>query len=85
MADTWSLNSTAADNFPLSMPTNSFAIILASSASSPGSHWIVLLKRCADPNIFAEPLALPLYSYKHISDRFRQSTTDNMIVDLMED
>ena len=76
----------AADNFPLHMPTNSFAIVNASPASSPGSHWIVLAKRYAYPiTYFADPLALPLYSYKHISDRFRQSTNDSIIVDLMED
>ena len=39
----------AADNFPLHMPTNSFAIVNASPASSPGSHWIVLAKRYAYP------------------------------------
>ena len=76
----------AANNFPLNMPTNSFAIVNSSPASSPGSHWIVLAKKY-DYSItyFADPLALPLYSYKHITDRFRQSTTDSMIVDLIED
>ena len=76
----------AADNFPLNMPTNSFAIVNASPASSPGSHWVVLGKRYGYPiTCFADPLALPIYSYKHITNRFRQSTTDSIIVDLMED
>ena len=76
----------AADNFPLNMPTNSFAIVNASPASSPGSHWVVLGKRYGYPiTYFADPLALPINSYKHITDRFRQSTTDSIIVDLMED
>ena len=76
----------AADNFPLNMPTNSFAIVNASPASSPGSHWVVLGKRYGYPiTYFADPLALPIYSYKHITDRFRQSTTDSIKVDLMED
>ena len=39
----------AADSFPLHMPTNSFAIVNASPASSPGSHWSVLAKRYAYP------------------------------------
>ena len=75
----------AADNFPLHMPTNSFAIVNASPASSPGSPWIVLAKRYAYPiTYFANPLALPLCSYKHISDRFRQITNDSILVDLMD-
>ena len=68
------------------MPTNSFAIVNASRASSPGSHWVVLGKRYDYPiSYFADPLALPIYSYKHITDRFRQSSTDSIIVDLVED
>ena len=76
----------AADNFALNMPTNSFAVFNASPASSPGSHWVVLGKRYDYPIIyFADPLALPIYSYKHITDRFRQNSTDSIIKDLMED
>ena len=48
-----------ADNFPLHMPTNSSAILNESPASSPGSHWIVLAKRCA---YFADPLCSSLVS-----------------------
>ena len=76
----------AADNFPLNMPTNSFATVNASPASSPRSHWVVLRKRYDYPiTYFADPLELHIYSYKHITDRFRQSTTDCIILDLMED
>ena len=76
----------AAENFPLNMPRKSFTLVNASSASSPGSHWIVLAKGFAYPiTYFADPLVLPLYSYKQISDRFRQRTNDSMIVDLMDD
>ena len=76
----------AADNFPLKMPTNSFTIVNASPASSTGSHWVVLAKRHEYPKIyFSDPLALPIYSYKHRADRFQQSTTDSIIVDLMKD
>ena len=76
----------AADIFPLHMPTKPFAIVNASPASSHGSHWIVLAKRCAYPiKHFADPLALAHNSYKHISDRFRQSFIDSFIMDLMED
>ena len=56
----------AVGNIPLHMLTNSFAIANASPASAPGSHWIVLAKRYAYPiTYFADPLALPLYSYKN--------------------
>ena len=66
------------------MPRNLFITVNASPAYSPGSHWIVLAKRYAYP-IAYNPLALPIYSYKHMTDRFRQSTIDSTIVDLVED
>ena len=76
----------AADKLPLNMPTNSFAIVNALPASSSGSHWVVLGKRYDYPiTYFADPLALLFYSYKDITDRFRQNTTDSIIVDLLED
>ena len=74
----------AADNFPLKMSPNSSTIVNASSAASIGTHWVVLVKRYASPIIyFADPLALPIYLYKHICDHLKGA--DTIYVDFMED
>ena len=76
----------AADNFPLKMSPNSFTIVNTSPAASIGTHWLVLAKRYASPSIyFADPLALPIYSYKHICDHLKGISADTIYVDLMED
>ena len=76
----------AADNFPLKMSPISFTIVNASTAASIGTHWVVLAKKYASPIIyFADPLALPIYSYKHICDHLKGISADTIYVDLMED
>ena len=76
----------AADNFPLKMSPNSFTIVNASPAASIGTHWVVLAKRYASPIIyFADALALPIYSYKHICDHLKGISAHTIHVDLMED
>ena len=76
----------AADNFPLKVSPNSFTIVNASPVASIGTHWLVLAKRYASPIIyFADPLALPIYSYKHICDHLKGISADTIYVDLMED
>ena len=63
----------AADNYPLNLQTNTFIIVNASRSNSIGTHWVVLAKRYAYPIIyFADPLALPLTTYKDIFNRLQQ-------------
>ena len=76
----------AADNFPLKMSPNSSNIVNASSAASIGSNWVVLAKRYASPIIyFADPLALPIFSDKHICDHLKGISADTIYVYFMED
>ena len=76
----------AADNSPLKKSPISFTIVNASPAASIGKQWVVLAKKHASPIIyFADPLALPIYSYKHICDHLKGISADTIHVDLMED
>ena len=75
----------AADNYPLGLPVNSFIIVNASRADSFGTHWVMLAKRYAYPVLyFADPLALPLTTYKDIFARLQQCTDLHMMMDVME-
>ena len=75
----------AADNYPLSMQTNTFVIVNASRSNSIGTHWVVLAKRYAYPiRYFSDPLALPLTTYKDIFNRLQQCTDLEIMMDIME-
>ena len=75
----------AADNFPLNLQTNTFIIVNASRSNSIGTHWVVLAKRYAYPIIyFADPLALPLTTYKDIFNRLQQCKDLEIMMDIME-
>ena len=68
----------AADNYPLNLPVNSFIIVNASRADS-------IAKRYANPVLyFADPLALPLTTYKDIFVRLHQCTDLHMMMDVKE-
>ena len=76
----------AADNYPLNLQTNTFIIVNASRSNSIGTHWVVLAKRYAYPIIyFANPLALPLTTYKDIFNRLQQCEDLEIMMDIMED
>ena len=75
----------AADNYPLNLQTNTFIIVNASRSKSIGSHWVVLAKRYAYPIIhFADPLALPLTTYKDIFNRLQHCEDLEIMMDIME-
>ena len=75
----------AADNYPLNLQTNTFIIVNASRSNSIGTHWVVLSKRFAYPIIyFADPLALPLTTYKDIFNRLQQCEDLEIMMDIME-
>ena len=75
----------AADNFPLNLQTNTFIIVNSSRSNSIGTHWVVLAKRFAYPIIFcADPLALPLTTYKDIFNRLQQCEDLEIMMDIME-
>ena len=75
----------AADNYPLNLQTNTFIIVNASRSNSIGTHWVVLAKRYAYPIIyFADPLALPLTTYKDIFSRLQQCKDLEIMMDIME-
>ena len=75
----------AADNYPLNLQTNTFIIVNASRSNSIGNHWVVLAKRYAYPIIyFADPLALPLTTYKDIFNRLQQCKDLEIMMDIME-
>ena len=75
----------AADNYPLNLQTNTFIIVNASRSNSIGTHWVVLAKRYAYPIIyFADPLALPLTTYKDIFNRLQQCKDLEIMMDIME-
>ena len=68
------------------MSPKSFTIVNASPAASIDTHWVVLAKRYGFPIIyFADPLALPIYSYRHICDHLKVISVDTIYVDLMEE
>ena len=74
----------AADNFPMNLQTNTF-IVNASRSNSIGTHWVVLAKRYAYPIIyFADPLTLPLTTYKDIFNRLQQCKDLEIMMDIME-
>ena len=75
----------AADNYLLNLQTNTFIIVNASRSNSFGTHWVVLAKRYAYPIIyFADPLALPLTTYKDIFIRLQQCKDLEIMMDIME-
>ena len=75
----------AADNFPLNLQTNTFIIVNALRSNSIGTHWVVLAKRYAYSIIyFADPLALPLTTYKDIFNRLQQCKDLEIMMDIME-
>ena len=75
----------AADNYPLNSQTNTFINVNASRSNSIGTHWVVLFKRYAYPIIyFADPLALPLTTYKDIFNRLQQCEDLEIMMDIME-
>ena len=75
----------AADNYPLNLQTNTFIIVNASRSNSIGTHWVVLPKRYAYPIMyFADPLALPLTTYKNIFNRLQQCKYLEIMIDIME-
>ena len=75
----------AADNYPLNLQTNTFNIVNASRSNSIGTHWVVLAKRYVYPIIyFADPLALPLTTYKDIFNRLQQCKDLEIMMDIME-
>ena len=75
----------AADNYPLNLQTNTFIIVNASRSNSIGTHWVVLAKRYAYPIIyFADPLALPLTTYKDIFNCLQQCKDLEIMMDIME-
>ena len=75
----------AADNYPLNLQTNTFIIVIASRSNSIGTHWVVLAKRYAYPIIyFADPLALPLTTYKDIFNSLQQCKDLEIMMDIME-
>ena len=75
----------AADNYPLNLQTNTFIIVNASRSNSIGTHWVVLAKRYAYPIIyFADPLALPLTTYKDIFNRLQQCKDLEIMMVIME-
>ena len=74
----------AADIYPLNLQTNTFIIVNASRSNSIGTHWVVLAKRYAYPIIyFADPLALPLTTYKAIFNRLQQCEDLEIMMDIM--
>ena len=75
----------AADNYPLNSQTNTFLFVNASRSNSIGTHWVVLPKRYAYPIIyFADPLALPLTTYKDIFIRLQQCEDLEIIMGTLE-
>ena len=75
----------AADNFPLNLQTNTIIIVNASRSNSIETHWVVIAKRYAYPIIyFADPLALPLTTYKDIFNRLQQCKDLEIMMDIME-
>ena len=67
------------------MQTNTFIIVNASRSNSIGTHWVVLTKRYAYPIIyFADPLALPLTTYKDSFNRLQQCKDLEIMMDIME-
>ena len=75
----------AAENYPLNLRTNTFIFVNASRSNSIGTHWVVLAKRYAYPIIyFADPLALPLTTYKDIFNRLQQCKDLEIMMDIME-
>ena len=75
----------AADNYPLNLQTITFIFVNASRSNKIGTHWVVLAKRYAYPIIyFADPLALPLTTYKDIFDRLQQCKDLKIMMDIME-
>ena len=75
----------AADNYPLDLPVNTFSIVNTSRSNTIGTHWVVLAKRYAYPILFfADPLALPKTTYKHIFSRLRMCRNMKMMMDIME-
>ena len=75
----------AADKYPLNLQTNTFIIVNASRSNSIGTHWVVLAKRYAYPIIyFADPMALPLTTYKDIFNRLQQCKDLEIMMDIME-
>ena len=75
----------AADNYPLNLQTNTFIIVNASRSNKTGTHWVVLAKRYAYPIIyFADPLDLPLTTYKDIFNRLQQCRDLEIMMDIME-
>ena len=74
-----------ADNYPLNLQTNTFIIVKASRSNSIGTQWVVLAKRYAYPIIyFADPLALPLTTYKDIFNILQQCKDLELMMDIME-
>ena len=61
----------AADNYPLNLQTNTFIIINASRYAYPIIY-------------FADPLALPLTTYKDIFNRLQQCEDLEIMMDIME-
>ena len=75
----------AADNYPLNLQTNTFIIVYASRSNYIGNHWVVLAKRYAYPIIYyADPLALPLTTYKEIFNRLQHCEDLEIMMDIME-
>ena len=75
----------AADNYPLKLQTNTFIFVNASRSNSIGTHWVLQAKRYAYPIIyFADPLALPLTTYKDIFNRLQQCKDLEIMMDIIE-
>ena len=74
-----------AENCPLKLQTNLFIIVNASRSNSIGTQWLVLAKRSVYPIIyFADPLVLPLTTYKDIFNRLQQCEDLEILMDIKE-
>lgn len=71
----------AADNFPHSIPVKTFIIINASKKTSFGTHWL-LLYNYNGLYVFADPLGLPLISYRYIFERLQSSKSISSVVEI---
>lgn len=58
----------AADNFPSTLPNNSFIIVNASLSNSFGSHWLLLCRK-DKYYLFADPLGFPMSTYTDLCQR----------------
>ena len=75
----------SSDNYLLVLPVNTFIIVNTPRSNSIGTHWVVLAKRYAYPILsYAEPLALPITTYKHIFSLLQMCRNMEMMMDMME-